>query len=804
MKLEDNLSRAVEREQIRKTRLKIRKEMADQVSSCAIYKCMHEMNGKRFLISLYIRNARGYDLEGLRIVAYDPTSSASFTMVMTFREFNSLGYGRTSDGLGSFCRWLCLLYEKRRRQFRLVWSGTSCPPPLRVRVHDQALICIHKEGVKIKHLLSDRYYLVAVYIRADNPSIVRFVVSSWHGEEFLQTEHAVVAPHMAVGSDLDVHTPIDNAGQRIYSGEVTVNRARYSVHLYDTNETEYTVELIPKLRKGETVQTTLLQVDNKLKLFKREVNPYNVHLSTSNFADLMSLTRFVQTQPRESVKEFPEDIDNDHGCYFQWKAIISPKWAGKLAIYVRVLRLAKYACKIGGVFCFVAVFVVQQKTEFRAHLLLEITWLVPTLSSSCSLGGVATRQSVRIPLSDYIRCANVFRRVTVGSIFSSAPLTFSMSCSNCVMIQHRRLCAIKELIVHVGDIAPVSLEFIYHGYCDVCATLAPPIILVLGSVLSHTTMMWLQPRLEYYFASFDCNKIDFTSINVEAEGPSIAEENANVREMFLQTLARDRVAVLFNADSGITVYSANLFVHELHWWMYPDRNDLPCNVAYVVDNQNDNHYEKSQSGGYRDSDLREALQALTHTAAQIAEFDPAQLEDENADESARASAFDAYLVAEAVLVEAIQVLLHPDYAWQKPRKIVSASSWSSACRFLLDPVTLRANLQQFDALRLSEATWAVLDAYFTHPKWPHDYPNVRPCFYGLLAFMMHVHHVRQILVVKSGSLQILLKKCPVTEGETTGEHEHLAKSTGVMDCSRHGLHTIAGHHGNVSLHEFSE
>lgn len=153
-----------------KNKAKSPKAMLDQVASCAIFKCTHEMNGKRFLISVYTRNARGYELEGLRIVAYDPRSSAAFTMVMTLREFNSLGYGQTSEGLGAFCKWLCLLYEKRRRQFRLVWSGAPCPPPLRVREHDQSLICVHKEGVKIA---ADSYALVAVYLRTDNPSVVR-------------------------------------------------------------------------------------------------------------------------------------------------------------------------------------------------------------------------------------------------------------------------------------------------------------------------------------------------------------------------------------------------------------------------------------------------------------------------------------------------------------------------------------------------------------------------------------------------------------------------------------------------------
>ncbi|EEY54837.1 uncharacterized protein PITG_08397 [Phytophthora infestans T30-4] len=658
---EDILSRTVERESKRKAQLKANKELLDRIASCAIFKCMHAMNGKRYLISVYTRNAQRYDLEGLRVVAYDPRSSATFTLVMSLREFNSLGYGRTCEGLGAFSKWLCLLYEKRRRQFRLVWSGAPCPPPLRIRENDQTLVCLHKEGVKTTGSSTDSYSLVSVYLRTNDRSNVRFVVGSWHSHDFVLTEHVVAARSLVIGTDLDVQW-------RIYSSEVVVNRGRYILHMYDTSEIEYTVELLPKSRKGDPSQQVSHSCVSRLVLYKRTVNPYNVRLSSSNFADLIEATQF------------------------KWKATVSPKWAGKLANYVRVLRLAKYACKISGVFCFIAVFIVQQKTEFRAHLLLEITWLHPTFSSSFSLGGTPVRQSLRIPLSEYVRCVNASRR-------------FAAACSECDTIQLRRLHAIKELIIHAGAVAPGSLELIYDGYCGRCTTLVPPIVLVLGSAMSSSTTMWLLPMLGQYFASFDCSKNGFL-------------------ETLLLALARDQVAVLFNANCGLTVCNANLFVHELHWWLYPDHHNLPCHVAYL---------------------------GLNQAACQIAELDPVRLDEGDNEENDHASAFDAYLVAEAVLVEVTQVLLHPDNAWQKPREIVGASSWSAACSFLQDPVQLSAHLQHCYPLQISAATAEVVDAYFAHPKWPHDNPDVRPFFHGLLAFMMHL--------------------------------QHLAKNTSVLDCS---------------------
>ncbi|KAG3191260.1 hypothetical protein PC128_g11018 [Phytophthora cactorum] len=470
MKREDTLSRIVELEAKRKAQLRAQKEIMNQVASCAMFKCMHEMNGKRFLISVYTRNARGYDLEGLRIVAYDPSTSATFTLVMTFREFNSLGDADSSD-----------------------LSGLGRP-------------ALHLFG----------YSFVAVYLRTDD-------------------------------------------------------------------------------------------------------------LST-----------------------------------------------------------------------------------------------------------------------------------------------------------YRRLHAIKELIAHAGAIAPEALELIYHGYCERCAMLVPPIVLVLGSALSSSMIVSLLPLLEHYFTSFDSNKNGFLHFQ-RSDGHTIAEEGLHARGALLLALARDQVVVLFNASCGVTVGSANVFVHELHWWLYPDHHDLSCHVAYVVGDAND---VNSEARDHRDYDLLEALQALNYAACQIAELDPVRLDDGDNEESDHASAFDAYLVAEAVLVEATRVILHPDYSWQKPREIIGASSWSSACSFLLEPTQLSAHLQQCNPLQLDAATVEVLDAYFTHAKWPHDYPDVRPFFYGLLAFMMHLQHVRHILALRNGSLQSSLQR--VARDEIATEHEQLAKNTSVIDCTHLG------------------
>ncbi|RLN98027.1 hypothetical protein BBJ28_00016317 [Nothophytophthora sp. Chile5] len=819
MKLEDALSRAVEQRARLKTRLRSQKARRDRLASCALFKCMHEMNGKRFLVSVYPRNARGYELEGLRIVAYDPSSSATFTLMMSLREYTSLGYGHSSEGLAAFCKWLCLLFERRRRRFRLVWSGTPCPPPLRVREDDKALVCVHKAGVKMRG-----YSLVAVYLRTDEPSTVRFVVSCWNGLESLLTEHSVAASRLVLGSDLDIQWETSDRGfivwkhriedpqaaeeaveRRVYSGEVIVDHMSYTVHIYDSNGTEYAVELAPKRwETGASSSSTAHQSSRRLVLLKRDVNPYGVQLPSSSFADLLSSTRF---EPVSSGGTRAIEADG-HDAVLGWKAEVASKWLDKLAKYVRVLRLAKYATKVGGVFCFVTISIVQQKTEFRAHLLLELT------SLPSGRNDAVTRQSLCIALSDYLRCSNSSRRFMAGLegsgvegegavgcpgclayVASHRPfedlrtsgLEASSSdpscCSGCASMPSPRLRAIRELIFNEGSIASEALEQIYQSHCEVCGVITPPVVLVVGPAFS-SAMEWLLPFLEHYFVCFDCSSSGFLRL------AEIADENdVSMRDTLRQTLMRDQVAVLFNADCSVTVASANAFVHELHWGLYPEHHALPFHVAYVVEEQRHHHGNGAllpDLDGRRDHNVLVALQAMAEAANQVGELHPVQLDSVDAEGGDSAAAFEAYLVAEAVLVEATRVLLHPEIAWQKPRKIVGASSWNSACHFLRYPLGLSAELQRCRPLELSSATAEVLDAYFSHVHWPHDYPDVRPVFHGLLAFLLHVEHVRQAFTARSGSLQAVLnsQQDAVCTPKEVNDAELLAPNTSVLDCTR--------------------
>lgn len=167
-------------------------------------------------------------------------------------------------------------------------------------------------------------------------------MGAWHGHEFLLTEHAVKARDLIINSDLDAqwrdpgHPTIvwkhnaqafkgeeavsstSGIGIRVYSSEIVVNRVRYSVRVHDTNENEYTVELTPKPKKRETLSSGT----HRLSLHKRRINPYDVQLSSSNFADLLSLTRFEQIPSRKAK------LNDDDSDGLEWKATVSPNGLG--------------------------------------------------------------------------------------------------------------------------------------------------------------------------------------------------------------------------------------------------------------------------------------------------------------------------------------------------------------------------------------------------------------------------------------------------------------------------------------------
>lgn len=458
MKVEDDASREQQRLMETRRQLKQRRALFDRISATAIFKCTHKMSGKTFLISVYEQKPRGYVLEGIHVAAYDPVTSSTFSLVLSLCQFDSYRYGRSREGLRAFCKWLCLLYEKRKRRFRLVWVGAPCPPPLRVRDYDRTLVCAHKEGVKLTDQAG--FALVAVYVRSDAPDSLRFVCGSLRpGNESL-VERPVRARHLFAPDDFEMadedttevngfaawrhhcgaltaHPALSRGGHgsehffsdvaagwnechHVYSGTMVVDGARVDAHVYDVNSTEYIIDVgcfnessaytptespvgASELSSSTSAESPLHYQHRRVVLLKRGVNPYPLMLPPESFGDLLTC---VTIEPADNGTGTRRGDDSTGASLTTWRTIVSPKWAEKLAKYVRVLRLTRFGCKVAGVFCLVTVHLVQLKTEYRAHLLLELT----PMRASNGDGSSVVKQSLYVSLSDYLRCRTATRR----------------------------------------------------------------------------------------------------------------------------------------------------------------------------------------------------------------------------------------------------------------------------------------------------------------------------------------------------------------------------------------------------------
>ncbi|TYZ65032.1 hypothetical protein PybrP1_003005 [[Pythium] brassicae (nom. inval.)] len=762
MREADELASALERLARKKARLRELKRQLERNASVPIFVGVQQLGGRKLRVAVYEQRARGYILDGLRVVAYDPTSSSSFALVLSAREYRSLGYGRSAEGVSAFCKWLCLVYEKRQRRFRLVWSGPPCPPPLRVREHNAAR-CVHREGLRIPTVGSAfGYFLVAAYVRPDAGAKLHFVVSDLRrGRDAACLERVVAASSLIPPSSLELqndsggdtfvvwkHHRIpglqhwgsrDDGGShsetRAYSGEVRIRDSTVLVHVFDASPTAFALELHPR-PMPLLLSSTTPPTPTRIALMKRNVNPYDVRLPASAFGDLVaSMDLSDAAEPS-----------------------VTPAWLHALTKYVRVLRVARFGCQLGRTWFLATVSLVQLKTEFRSYVLLELADLA------------AKKHTVRISLSEYLRCAHGARAALPlddaaaecracgddelppvaapshsHSEWSPRAEHINTACPACSAVQDARLRSVRAL-VSAALLEPIPID--YHGHCQRCGAFAAPVVVAMHQSTTAAAAGLVQ-RLGYHFACFDMSHCD---------GSDAMVREATEREL-RQAIDVERIVVVYNADCGTTASAAHDFVSDLHWRLYPERHDAPFDVVFVVDT---GALSVEQLGTAapphrRDQDVVEALGALAAAAERIASQPPVRDDSssssssESGHDDTDAWSFEAYLVSEALLVEATRVMLQPALPWRTPGVTVGASSWSTACAFLADPSALRAELRGVSASSLLlPAAQEALDAYFGHAQWPREYDAVRPAFHALLCFMLHASHLRELLRARGG------------------------------------------------------
>ena len=74
--------------------------------------------------------------------------------------------------------------------------------------------------------------------------------------------------------------------------------------------------------------------------------------------------------------------------------------------------------------------------------------------------------------------------------------------------------------------------------------------------------------------------------------------------------------------------------------------------------------------------------------------------------------------SEVLLLEAVIVLMSPQYTYREPDKAVASVTWPAARRLASDPVRLVKRLRACDLSSIPVHNLTVLKAYRSHPRWP--------------------------------------------------------------------------------------
>ncbi|DBA04420.1 TPA: hypothetical protein N0F65_010016 [Lagenidium giganteum] len=757
MRMEEERSATIERRERKRLLAREQRQRLERAAAVPIFTGLQKLSGKKYLVSMYKHRAKGYVLDGFRVVAYDPSSSSTFSLLMSRREYVSLGYGTTVEGMMAFCQWLCLIYEKRKRSFRLVWSGAPCPPPLRVREYDQVLICFHREGVKT----GGSFHLVSLFLRTTEPNQLHWVIMSGLAKDVDTCEKIVMAKELlyegcmieradTVGNNFvgwkhgNSHTdnPIAER-KRLYSGDLAFNGRRATVHVHDVSATEY--ELQVDLPASDNVSASPLAIV----LLKKDVNPYNVRLPHSAYGELLGCVQFEQLDVTMRVQ-----------ATSAWRAVVQPVWFDTLAKYVRIIRLSRCSCKIGSKFYFATLYVVQQKTEFRSYIMIELTWIPSTTED------IMRRMVVRISVSEYLHCTNAMKRIV--PVLASAPdcqqcslvpteaveatpslrLTTPRACPACTSAQVNRLESLHRILCD-PDTAMEPLDRLKQSwrYCRDCGNRPDPIVILLG-ISRWTTEEHVQNLSHNGFICV------YSYVSLQ---PSAAQ---NFRDRLFQS----GVVVVVMADIGLTAQSVRAFGDQLQWRLFPEYHRLPVALAVCMEasltlsemsDVLETRRRNSPHGTLplrNDLDLFEHVDSLATTARDLQQHSSFVAGVNDTVVANDLLNFEAYLVTEALVVEATRVLLDPTSDWKMPGATVGASSWSFACTFLQSPSTIGQELNACDPIHIPAPTRELLAAYKSHAKWPAAAEAVRPPFRLLLRFMELVLQLQRILVERGGAI----------------------------------------------------
>ncbi|KDO22853.1 hypothetical protein SPRG_11990 [Saprolegnia parasitica CBS 223.65] len=590
---------------------------------------------------------------------------------LTLTQYDVLGYGATDRGLLAFSMWFCIVYDRRQRRFRLVWSGPSCPRPLRCRDTDATAVCIHKQGVRWER----RYVLVQLFHRTDSPTTLHCVfVHMGRSHEVVDETASELGPSLlhtieydSVGDLKWQHRPPmprHDHRRRVYTGSVVGE----TLHVYTTSNATYCV-----VRDATGESYTLLAEDfNPLQTMAPPLSDFGIFF--------------------DSVATF------DHG-----KIVVNRRrWWAYLFKYVQRLAVGRFGATISGILCLVQLSLLQSKSEFQSWFHFRVL----------RLDNGATSELL-VPVAQWLTCALAVQLFT--------PDCASSVCPNCIAASPVPL---DQSVLDMGvpqspndapaiaiDDGPVCSEPIDEEdvqepsceeptdlvYCEACLDLIQTVV-VDSSSARVCCRRHDPPARTLVCISDSLDDTTRTAIVARLETLNCTSHGAVTEFVSTDDDTHSTVVLCAPADVGMTF--ASLLARVGNW------TGMVVAVVprYIA-------RDSKEGDDRKDADLYAQIKDIDAAIDDVRSASPVPPETVG---------FDMYLTSEALVMEAALACCRTSTqrTYKVPPSVVGASSWPFAARFLSEPSSLFTEMSlDIDWLTLPSTLASVLLAFYRHEVW---------------------------------------------------------------------------------------
>ncbi|RHZ00813.1 hypothetical protein DYB37_005374 [Aphanomyces astaci] len=643
------------------------------------------------------KKAQGYTPSGLLFLVVGYQASASvLSLRLSDTEYDAWGYGRAVSGFELFCRWLCVVYVKRKRRFNLVWCGSACPRPLRARVDDEAVVCIHKEGMKLPSSTSSfghEYALVAIYLR-QTTSTLTFVVASMGNHSVVEVstniDETIANDFEVCASSCDSAVDVtfrQRRRQRVVStavttysiGDLTSCPIVFAGSVALTDGPSSHVQVYDSGMNYVVRSTSGGEATHYATVCKDDVNPLGISLGTQELRAMFADTRVYGVN-----------------C-----AVNVPWLQHCICTYARMFSVARFGIQQHGRYYLVTVVVMQDKLEYRSGLVFR----------AMQIRGPLGQGAAAVSFSTVLRTTNGLSSVVLGLSAPCSEVTSddqnSLQASSqqpeCGEIMHCQSCLNRICNVLRGG-----------GAVDVCFHQAIPVRVCFSAFCTPESVARLKSCLQQHSSSLSRHR------------HRILVVRCTVTDQMLD------VQTVEDANFGLTGRSVQHYLTEGHW----------RGLAVFVVPTEEFHLGGRES---QDVDLVHRIHDLVQQQHDVAACDASSIDAPN---------FENYLIAEALVMEAT-MMCYSASSLKKPSTITGASSWKFACQLLTNPHRFYERFNRHVAwATMSESVATTLLQFQSHPEWKlvDQIDQMKAPFQALYRWLDNGMHLLQAIRDRNGLL----------------------------------------------------